>query len=135
MLKIKNKKIIKIVLRTISVILALAILISGVTVLFYVFQPINNYNLKVTQTKYQDYANSYKISLTEATKEAIENAYNEAVSLTVEETAGFDSILIELNGSGTSISEPLVFNEKSKSKLPIKFLVHKMAKRFISGRT
>lgn len=68
MLKIKNKKIIKIVLRTISVILALAILISGVTVLFYVFQPINNYNLKITQTKYQDYANSYKISLTESNK-------------------------------------------------------------------
>ena len=52
MLKIKNKKIMKIVLRTIAVILALAILISGVTVLFYVFQPIGNYNLKVTQTKY-----------------------------------------------------------------------------------
>ena len=50
MLKIKNKKIMKIVLRTIAVILALAILISGVTVLFYVFQPIGNYNLKVTQT-------------------------------------------------------------------------------------
>ena len=43
------------------------------------------------------------------------------MNLTVEETAGFDSILIDLNGSGTSISEPLVFNEKSKSELPIIF--------------
>ena len=121
MLKIKNKKIIKIVLRTIAIILALAILISAATVLFYVFQPIGNYNLEVTKTKYQDYTNSYKISLTDTTKEAIENAYNEAVNLTAEETAGFDSILIDFNGSGTSISEPLVFNEKCKSELPIIF--------------
>ena len=121
MLKIKNKKIMKIVLRTIAVILALAVFISGATVLYYVIQPIGNYNLEVVKTKYQDYTNSYKISLTDTTKEAIENAYNEAVSLTAEETAGFDSILIDLNGLNTSISEPLVFNEKCKSGLPIVF--------------
>ena len=121
MLKIKNKKIMKIVLRTIAVILALAVFISGATVLYYVIQPIGNYNLEVVKTKYQSYTNSYKISLTDTTKEAIENAYNEAVNLTAEETAGFDSILIDLNGSGTSISEPLVFNKKCKSKLPIIF--------------
>ena len=121
MLKIKNKKIMKIVLRTIAVILALAVFISGATVLYYVIQPIGNYNLEVAKIKYQDYTNSYKISLTDTTKEAIENAYNEAVSLTAEETAGFDSILIDLNGLNTSISEPLVFNEKCKSGLPIVF--------------
>ena len=121
MLKIKNKKIMKTVLKTIAIMLALATLISGVTVLYYVIQPLGNYNLKVTKTKYQDYSNSYKISLTDATKEAIENAYNEAVNLTAEETAGFDSILIDLNGLNTSISEPLVFNEKCKSGLPIVF--------------
>ena len=121
MLKIKNKKIMKIVLRTIAVILALAVFISGATVLYYVIQPIGNYNLEVVKTKYQSYTNSYKISLTDTTKEAIENAYNEAVNLTAEETAGFDSILIDLNGLNTSISEPLVFNEKCKSGLPIVF--------------
>ena len=121
MLKIKNKKIMKIVLRTIAVILALAVFISGATVLYYVIQPIGNYNLEVVKTKYQSYTNSYKISLTDTTKEAIENAYSEAVSLTAEETAGFDSILIDLNGLNTSISEPLVFNEKCKSGLPIVF--------------
>ena len=121
MLKIKNKKIMRIVLRTIAVILALAVFISGATVLYYVIQPIGNYNLEVAKIKYQDYTNSYKISLTDTTKEAIENAYNEAVSLTAEETAGFDSILIDLNGLNTSISEPLVFNEKCKSGLPIVF--------------
>lgn len=121
MLKFKNKKIMKIVLRTIAVILALAVFISGATVLYYVIQPIGNYNLEVVKTKYQSYTNSYKISLTDTTKEAIENAYNEAVNLTAEETAGFDSILIDLNGLNTSISEPLVFNEKCKSGLPIVF--------------
>ena len=121
MLKIKNKKIMKIVLRTIAVIVALAVFISGATVLYYVIQPIGNYNLEVVKTKYQSYTNSYKISLTDTTKEAIENAYNEAVNLTAEETAGFDSILIDLNGLNTSISEPLVFNEKCKSGLPIVF--------------
>ena len=53
MLKIKNKKIMKIVLRTIAVILALAVFISGATVLYYVIQPIGNYNLEVVKTKYQ----------------------------------------------------------------------------------
>ena len=121
MLKINNKKIMKTALKVIAVMLALATLISGVIVLYYAFQPIGNYKLTVKETKYKDYTNSYKISLTDATKESIEKAYNEAVSLTAEETAGFDSILIELNGLNTSISEPLVFNKKSKSELPVIF--------------
>ncbi len=79
------------------------------------------YNLHIDDVKIREYSKPYVIYVQGNEMQDIERAYNQAVSLSIDDASENDSIFIELKNGDYRFKETLHLNKTPKSNLPIVF--------------